>query len=388
MQQIQQNVSDRLKILDAKNDSLLNAGFYSKAYSDLIGSDILRFQKKNDSSLSIIEKYLRRTNFKMAYEEEYHDLKMKIKDLSVSFSSNNDWDQNLMRVDKKMSETDLTGERMALVTILDSAEVKKEKAVKRSELVENYKDSVLKAGKISPSAGEMIDTRLKKYREELDSLSVQISELRNQVEDNTYFGKNFNTVKSRVLLIDSVVNEKVNYQLYVFRLIEDGLSKSKRNIFNMAAFFGPGGYLIPPDKYEMAEKYFGVVLDSLMQFSNSYPDVYRKAQIAVIGYADGTNISVNSPVYSVIKKHLDKTNPTKQELNQGLSLLRAAEIAKFMERLVKKRGTQFVNFNKVVFEILESGEGENFPDPDITDYKSNDERRRIVMIYWSLIPLK
>lgn len=54
----------------------------------------------------------------MAYEEEYHDLKKKINDLVVSFSLNNDWDQNLMRLDKKMSESDLNGERKALVTIL------------------------------------------------------------------------------------------------------------------------------------------------------------------------------------------------------------------------------------------------------------------------------
>lgn len=46
LKQIQQTVSDRLKILDAKNDSLFNAGFYSKAYSDSIGSDILKYQKK------------------------------------------------------------------------------------------------------------------------------------------------------------------------------------------------------------------------------------------------------------------------------------------------------------------------------------------------------
>jgi KaiC/GvpD/RAD55 family RecA-like ATPase len=386
--QSQKRVSSILNQFVAQNDSLLNNGFYSKGYSSGIDKEIRSLLLKSDSSLNVIYSLYRKVNFRIAYEEEYHEIRKKINVTRVNFSANNQWEQNIQRIRKKMTESDLVGEKKALVTILDKAEEKKEQAVKRSGQVENYKSSVLKTGNISPSASAEIDTRLKIYRGELDTLSVQISELRGQVEDNAYFGKNLNTIKSRILLFDSVVNEKINYQLYVFRLIEDGLSKSKRNMFNMAAFFGPGGYLIPSDKYDLAEKYFGVILDSLMQFSNSYPNVYRKAQIAVIGYADGTNIGIKSPVYSVIKKILDKSNPIKQELNQGLSLLRAAEIAKFMEGLVKKRGSQFINFDKIVFEILESGEGENFPDPDINDYKTNDERRRIVMIYWSLVPLK
>ncbi len=381
-------ISTNLNKLAQKNDSLKKAGFYSPAYSDKITEQINNYKKENDSVRNNIEHYYRKANFKIAYEEEYYTIRTKINTLLTETKKETKAAEILGKIDKQMSETDLAGEKKALTQILDNADAKQGEAKQKSLAIGNQKDSILKTGNISVAAAQTIDTRLKAYQSELDSVAVEISTLRTQIEDQAYFGNNIKTIKAKVFLIDSIVNKKVSYQIYVFRLIEDGFTKSKRTMFNMAAFFGPGGYTIPENKYAMAEQYFGVILDSLIEFSNKYPDIIRKAQISVIGYADATNISKKSSVYPILTKQLNKENATREELNQALSALRAADLSKFMEWMVKKRGIEFTGFDKIIFEILESGEGENYPDPKITDYKTNDERRRIVVLFWSVLPLK
>lgn len=37
--------------------------------------------------------------------------------------------------------------------------------------------------------------------------------------------------------------------------------------------------------------------------------------------------------------------------------------------------------------MLPQGRGEEFPNPSVRDYKTDDERRRVVNVYWSLLPV-
>jgi len=38
------------------------------------------------------------------------------------------------------------------------------------------------------------------------------------------------------------------------------------------------------------------------------------------------------------------------------------------------------------FNYYAEGKGEELPKGKITDYKVNDERRRVVLIYWTVLP--
>ena len=99
-------------------------------------------------------------------------------------------------------------------------------------------------------------------------------------------------------------------------------------------------------------------------------------------------IMPGTELYKKIKNYIKIENPTKEQLNAGLSALRAEEISKLIDRFIKERANDFKTINKITFELLEAGEGEKLPDSNIKNYKENDERRRIVLIYWSVLPNK
>ena len=44
------------------------------------------------------------------------------------------------------------------------------------------------------------------------------------------------------------------------------------------------------------------------------------------------------------------------------------------------------NLTKLNFKFYGYGQGETYPSKKITNYQEDDERRRIVLIYWSVIP--
>jgi hypothetical protein len=220
----------------------------------------------------------------------------------------------------------------------------------------------------------------------MDSIANEITDLQQKINTPKEITKDFVFIKTKILLIDSVVNKEAVSREYVFNMIDEGLSISKPNLFSLAAFFGPGGYSIPKSKYEIAKKYFSPIIDSLVKFSNKYATVMRTATIKVNGYADGNRIGNTTKLYDTLSVFLNKQNPSKQELNTALSSLRAQDISNFLTKILKERFPDFQLINKVVFEVIESGEGEKYPDPNIKDYKVNDERRRIVILFWNVIP--
>lgn len=136
----------------------------------------------------------------------------------------------------------------------------------------------------------------------------------------------------------------------------------------------------------MPKKYFSPIIDSLVKFSNNYVAVIRTATITINGYADGTNIGKGSKLYNTLATYLSNTNPDKGALNAALSALRAEKISILLTQLLKERFPDFKLITKVVFESNESGMGEKLPDAKIVNYKLNDERRRIVVIFWNVLP--
>jgi len=69
-----------------------------------------------------------------------------------------------------------------------------------------------------------------------------------------------------------------------------------------------------------------------------------------------------------------------------LSELRAENLRVFLNRIVAERSTEFLNYQTLTFENIKRGMGETLPDPTIKDYREDDERRRIVLCYWSVLP--
>lgn len=271
------------------------------------------------------------------------------------------------------------------LAVLNTAAEQQKAEQEKIEKIDLKKTAKIEEGNIDDSISYLIDRRLIKYQNRVDSVNREVLNLKAKIEDKKAFRKEFKVIQAQILLLDSFTK---NPQLreYVFYMIDDGLNKTKRTLFELAAFFGPGGYIIPDDKKELAKQYFSPVIDSLMKFSNEYSKIERIATIVLNGYADGTGIGEGSNLYNMLVERMGKTAPTKEELNEALSELRAENLRTFLNGMIEERAASFVNYKTLTFENIKRGMGEQFPNPKITDYLVDDERRRIVLCYWSVLP--
>jgi len=244
----------------------------------------------------------------------------------------------------------------------------------------------LQANKIDSNILSRIDKRLAKSQSALDSAAVQAGRLNEILKDKKSTRKNYKSIILPVL--DSLQKQSDRYaqRLALYMMIKDGLNVADFKQFDLAAFFGPGKYQIPEEKADIAALSFSPVVDSLMLFSNRYSQYPRTATLIVLGFADGTGISSGSELYYTLLDELRKPQAEKEELNQKISELRAKELIKQMTNLYLKKATGFNEVDKLKIEYIGQGKGESLPIAGIKDYTVDDERRRIVLCYWAVLP--
>jgi hypothetical protein len=324
---------------------------------------------------------------KKILKKEYKQIKPTVNDLYEEVVIKAPSRDSLFRaIELEFDEPNYEGERGRLGKILKSAAKQTEKDAAKVSTIGNTKDSLIAGGTVDDSTAAYVDKRLNNFKKKFDSINVEIKYLGKQLNSDTEFKNNFTLIKTKILLIDSVVNKKAASREYVMNMILEGISVPKPSMFNLAAFFGSGGYKIPEDKKKFAVQYFSPIIDSLTKFSNKYETVYRNARIIVNGYSDATNISKGSALYKMLASFINKTDPTKAELNAALSALRAEEIATFLLERLKTSANTFKSVDKITFENVQAGFGEKYPDATIKNYKTNDDRRRIVIAFWSVLP--
>lgn len=244
----------------------------------------------------------------------------------------------------------------------------------------------LEANKIDSNILGRIDKRLSKSTTQLDAAKLRANQLNEILKDKKSTRKNY---KSIVLpLLDSLQKQSDRYaqRLALYVMIKDGLSVADFKQFDLAAFFGPGKYLIPEDKVDIAALSFSPVVDSLILFSNKYIQYPRTATLIILGFADGTGIKTGGELYYTLLDELRKPQAEKEELNQKISELRAKELIKQMTGLYLKKATGFNELEKLKIEYIGQGKGEALPVSGIKDYAVDDERRRIVLCYWVVLP--
>lgn len=383
----QQIENQKLKILSAKNDSLLAAGNMYDSVAVDVGKRLASMQFGFDSITRVINTYQQqidnKQNFRRRYLQIEPGVKAVVSEIYKNVLKNKPAFQSM---DVQLDTSNLAGEKARLKGMLNSAAKQQEKEAVVLVKLDDNKDKQLSSGNVDSAIAGKLDDRLQIYQHRMDSLAAEIAALQQKVNSPKEFTKDFRVIKRKILLIDSVVNKKAVIREFIFNMIEDGLSKSKPNLFSLAAFFGPGGFIIPEQKYKIAKKYFSPIIDSLVKFSNNYASVIRTATITVNGYADGTNISKGSKLYNTLATYLNITDPDKEALNAALSALRAEKISILLTQMLKERFPEFKLITKVVFESNETGMGEKLPDAKIVNYKLNDERRRIVVIFWNVLP--
>lgn len=239
---------------------------------------------------------------------------------------------------------------------------------------------------IDASTSNSLNSSLGKLRAAIDSASRNANVITEATQNKRDFKKRYNDeIRPRVIELDTF-NSRYGRRVHVYAMLNDVVNISNYNLFNLAAFFDPGVYRIPGNSYGKVETLFGPVIDTLANFSNKYKDVSHTASIVLQGFADATMVADSTELHATLSQMLRLETPTRQELNRQLSQLRANELLRQLKFLIMQKAPNFANFNKLRITYLAIGQGEEYPLPYITDYRDDDERRRIVLCYWSVLP--
>lgn len=152
---------------------------------------------------------------------------------------------------------------------------------------------------------------------------------------------------------------------------------------NTAVFFGSGQYKI--ENNNVAEQMLGSVTEEVLNFAAKYSDRDLHASFIVLGYADEESFTQGSELYKDLTKNISTASPSRIQLNVEMSNRRASSITSILRDQYRLKRSKYpvTNLSTSFFSI---GKGEQLPAGKITDYKPIDERRRVVLIYWSVLP--
>lgn len=184
----------------------------------------------------------------------------------------------------------------------------------------------------------------------------------------SFSGNSAKRINDKILFLNDLINRNM-----VVKLDQDVL-------------FEPGKYSVSPALVETISKLFEPAAKEIDLFTKKYPDFPLSLIITARGYADATAISEGSSLYRDLKERLSMSvkEPDNKELNKELSRARAEAVRNLFQKFAESRTDNAIFLNKVLH--LYEGKGEALPDPKVTDYKVNDPRRRVVLLFWSVFP--
>ena len=248
-------------------------------------------------------------------------------------------------------------------------------------------DTKFKEQKIDSNINVRLKRKMDSLMRIMDSVRTETATLDSLLLEK----KNFRASTYKKIILPKLealegFNASQNKRMQAYMMLQDGLDISSYILFDLAAFFGPGKYSIPEDKVELARTSFSPLVDSIIQFSNKYKNLSRAATLVILGFADGTGFAEGSPINDTLLAKLGRTTASKQELNGKLSELRAEELIQLLTGEFIKKNNNIINRETLQVEYLGRGKGEQFPLNKINDYKEDDERRRVVLCYWSVLP--
>ncbi len=269
--------------------------------------------------------------------------------------------------------------------------------------------------KIQTTKTEITDVN-KKLEENKDKLT-DLDKLRKEKEESNEIDDTVNArIKKFIQKTEEEINETVNENQVLiagvavkkedWNKLKNALTKSQKSlsaIENKVAFindllnrnmvvkldqdvlFEPGQYEVSSGVAASINSFFEPASKEIEYFVNKYPAFPLSLVITAKGYADGTTIAENSTLYRQLKERLtlQTDKPDNTALNKELSRVRAQKVIDLFKKFTNNRpgGNSIQN---VLY--LYEGKGEAFPDPKQKDYKTNDPRRRVVLLFWSVFP--
>lgn len=228
---------------------------------------------------------------------------------------------------------------------------------------------------VDPDIGKEIVANLKTAEKQVDEQIAKADELdkAGNREEILKFAE-----KTNIIIQSALTDLKTLNDLYDITTFTQ---------FETATFFPTGGYHISADKMDDAKKSIEPIVKRIVKFFGEHPRQRFVAVVVCNGFSDETAISKESDLYPNLLAKMNKSNPTRQEMNKKLSELRAKTIATLLVDLIKVNEGLVPNPKLINYDIKWMGRGEELPYPDkIADYKGDDKRRRMVSLIWNVLP--
>lgn len=259
---------------------------------------------------------------------------------------------------------------------LDSQLVKHSGDLKILDQKRQVKDD---QNEIDSAANSRIKKFIDKTNAEIDTLRGKNSVIIRGVEISR---EDWNKLRQALALTRTAeqrINQKISF-------LEDLINRNMVVKLDQDVLFEPGSYSVSPSVVSKMTNLFEPAALEIDRFTKKYPDFPLSLVITAKGYADGTTIGEGSSLYRDLKARLNLsgTEPDNKELNKELSRARAQSVKDLFEKFAATRSDNGIYLRNVLY--LYEGKGENPPDPKVTDYKLNDPRRRVVLLFWSIFP--
>ncbi|MBK5270613.1 MAG: hypothetical protein JJE22_06325 [Bacteroidia bacterium] len=233
---------------------------------------------------------------------------------------------------------------------------------------------------------EIDDTASARFQKFIDTTNSEINTLISE-----------NTVLIGETIIKKVDWDRLNKNLFRSQQASDKINQKvmmltdliNRNTvikLDQDVLFEPGQYTVTRVVADAIGKFFEPAAKEIDLFIKKYPDFPLSIVITAKGYADGTSIAEGSSLYKnlMARLKLSANPPENKELNKELSRARAEEVIVLFKKFSTSPSISGDYLKNVIY--FYEGKGEALPNPKISDYRANDPRRRVVLLYWSVFP--
>jgi hypothetical protein len=170
-------------------------------------------------------------------------------------------------------------------------------------------------------------------------------------------------------------------------LITELINRNTVVMLEQDVIFDPGQYNLSPAVAFTIGKMFEPVTKEIDYFINKYPDFPLSLVITAKGYADATTIAEGTNLYKKLVERMKlsgKSPLSNEDLNKELSTARAESVITLLKTFTVGKSADGTTIKNILY--LYEGKGERFPNPKISDYKIDDPRRRMVLLFWSIFP--
>lgn len=262
------------------------------------------------------------------------------------------------------------------LSVLDSKLEKHNTDLKKLDEKRKNKEA---QNEIDSAANSRIKTFIDKTGAEIKIMQLENNVIIQETEIDRNDWKKLLSALTRTRSAEQRINQKIMF-------LEDLINRNMVVKLDQDVLFEPGKYTVTAVVAAAIGNYFEPVAKEIDMFTQKYPDFPLSLVITAKGYADGTSISEGTQLHKDLAEGIKLYGKPvdEKELNKELSVRRAKSVIELFEKYTKGRSISGGSVKNILY--LHEGKGEASPNPKIMDYRIDDPRRRIVLLFWSVFP--